>query len=114
MRLHKFFRWPAWLSVVLISAFTLSPIEARPVTGYPADLERFVAFAMLGGVFGLAYPRQRIRLCLLVVGLAGGLEFAQHLFPGRHGLIHDGALKASAAVAGLAVATMIDHHVQRS
>ncbi len=108
MSLQHLFRWSACLLVVLISVFTLSPIEARPVTGYSANLERFVAFALLGGAFGLAYPRHRLPILCLVVGLAGGLEFAQNFVPGRHGRVPDGAVKAAAAVIGVAAATVIN------
>jgi hypothetical protein len=46
-------RGAAWLLLIAVAVFTLSPIQFRPVTAAPADVERFVAFALLGGVFCL-------------------------------------------------------------
>ena len=93
-------RWIAWLLVAAIAFVTLSPIGWRPVTGTPPDLERFIAFAVLGGVFCLAYPKRRLAVLLLVVTIALSLEALQHLVPGRHGRLHDGAVKALAAALG--------------
>src|SRR4051812_18124696 len=42
------FRWMAWLLLVAIALSTLCPIALRPVTGVSADLERALAFALIG------------------------------------------------------------------
>jgi hypothetical protein len=54
MTTKVFFRWVAWLLVIAVAVFTLSPIELRPVTAAPANLERFAAFAVIGAAFCLA------------------------------------------------------------
>ena len=100
-------RWIAWLLVAAIAFVTLSPIEARPVTEVPADLERFIPFVVLGAVFCLGYPKRRLAVLLLVVALAGSLEALQLLVPGRHGRIHDGVVKAVAAAIGVFVAELL-------
>jgi hypothetical protein len=104
MTTNVFFRWVAWLLVLAIAVSTLSPIGVRPVSGAPANLERFAAFAVIGTCFGLGYPKRRLAVVLMVIGIVGGLELAQHLVPGRHGRLPDGLVKASGALLGLAAA----------
>ena len=79
------FRWMAWLLLVAVAVFTLCPIALRPVTSAPADLERALAFALIGGAFCLGYPKHRLAVVLSVIGLVGLLEATQNLVPGRHG-----------------------------
>src|SRR5689334_14274394 len=97
-------RWVAWPLLAAIVLVTLSPIGLRPETGAPAGLERFAAFAALGGVFCLAYPRHRLRALLLLVAFAGALVTLQHLVPGRHGRIIDASVKGLGAATGVFVA----------
>ena len=91
-------RWLAWPLLVAIIYVTVSPIGLRPVTPAPADLERFVAYAALGDVFCLGYPKHRLLALVSLVALAGALEALQHLVPTRHGRISDAAVKALEAV----------------
>src|SRR6266550_2316018 len=76
----------------------------RPVTGGPAGLERLAAFAALGGMFSLGYPKHRVLLLLFLVAIAGALEALQNLMPTRHGRIPDAAVKALGAAMGVFVA----------
>ena len=108
MTIKVFFRWVAWLLVLAIAVFTLSPIWLRPITGTPANLERFVAFAVVGACFGLGYPKHRLAIFLVVIGIVGMLEVAQHLVPSRHGRIPDGFVKAAGALLGLAAAMIVE------
>jgi hypothetical protein len=94
------YRWLAWAGLAAVVAVTLLPIGFRPVTGAPADMERACAFALLGGAFCLAYPKSRLGIVLLVIGIAGLLEAGQHLVPGRHGHMRDFAVKAFAVLGG--------------
>jgi len=105
-----FFRWVAWLPVLAIAAFTLAPIEFRPMTGSPAGLERFAAFAVIGTAFCLGYPKHRVPILVLLLGLVGFLEVAQNHVPGRHGRLPDGLVKASGALLGVAFAMLIERH----
>ncbi|MPR12787.1 VanZ family protein [Microvirga tunisiensis] len=102
-----FFRWVAWLLLCAITVFTLTPIEFRPVTGSPVSLERFAAFAAMGAAFGLGYPKHRLHVLVLLVGIVGFLEVAQNYVPGRHGRLPDGVVKASGALLGAAFATFV-------
>lgn len=103
----SFFRWGAWLLFCAVAVFTLSPIGFRPVTVVPAGVERFVAFAAIGAAFCLAYPKHRIHILVLLIGVVGGLEVLQNFVPGRHGHLPDGLVKASGALLGVAFAATI-------
>jgi hypothetical protein len=102
-----FFRWVPWLLVLAIVVFTLSPIELRPVTAAPVSLERFAAFAAIGVAFCLGYPKHRLSILVLLVGIVGFLEVAQNYVPGRHGRLPDGLMKASGALLGAAFAAFV-------
>ena len=97
-------RWAAWLLLTAIVFVTLSPIGLRPETAAPASLERFAAFAALGGTFCLGYPKHRVPVLLLMIAAAGVLEALQHLVPGRHGRIADAAVKELGVLTGALVA----------
>jgi hypothetical protein len=103
----KLFRWAGWLLAAAIVAVTLSPLELRPVTAAPANIERFVAFALAGGALCVGYPRYRLLIVLLVTAMAAGLEVLQHVIPGRHGQFGDLVMKAVGALTGAVVATLI-------
>jgi VanZ family protein len=104
---------PAWLLVLAIAVLTLSPIELRPVTAAPANWERFAAFMAIGALFCLGYPRHRLRIVWLVVGLAGLLEVLQHVSPSRHGRLPDGLVKAAGALLGVGVAVAAERMLER-
>ena len=104
MTIEVFFRWAAWLLVLAIAVFTLAPIGLRPISGAPANLERFAAFTVIGVCFGLGYPKHQLAILLMVIGIVGMLEVAQHLVPSRHGRLPDSIVKAAGALVGLAAA----------
>jgi hypothetical protein len=106
MTTKAFFRWTAWLLVLAIALFTLVPISLRPISGAPVNLERFAAFAVIGVCFGLGYPKHRLAILLVVIGIVGALELAQHLVPSRHGRLPDGIVKVAGALLGLAAAAI--------
>ena len=108
MIMRVLFRLTAWLLLFAIAAFTLSPIELRPVTGAPPHFERFAAFAAVGGAFCLGYPKHRLRTLLLILGTIAALEAAQNFVPGRHGRVPDALMKASGALLGTAVVMLSD------
>jgi hypothetical protein len=107
MATKVFFRWLAWLLVLAIAVFTLGPNEFRPVSGTPGSLERFAAFAVVGGAFCFGYPKHRWPILILLLGLIGLLEVAQNYVPARHGRLSDGLVKASGALLGAAFAVFI-------
>jgi hypothetical protein len=108
MTIQVFFRWVAGLLVLATAAFTLVPIELRPVTGAPVDLERFAAFAVIGTAFSIGYPKHRLHILVLLIGLIGLLEVAQNIVPSRHGRLPDEIVKTSGALCGVALAMLIE------
>jgi VanZ family protein len=95
------FRWLVWLLLLAIATVTLSPLELRPATGMPADIERACAYAVLGSILFVAYPKHRQICMVLAIGFAGILEVGQHFVPGRHGTVHDFVIKALSVIVGM-------------
>lgn len=95
------FKILAWSALLAIAAATLSPIELRPRLAMAVDLERLAAFALVGLLFALAYPRRIwIAVAIVAIGVLG-LEWLQHIRPDRHGRAEDALVKAVGALAGL-------------
>jgi VanZ family protein len=94
----------AWTVLAFITYASISPIQDRPTlpTSFGFDgFDHLAAFAVLGALFYLAYPRQIVLVCLIVLGSAALLEFAQLLTPDRHARIHDAIEKMMGGVAGI-------------
>ncbi|HYF55049.1 MAG TPA: hypothetical protein VEA41_12390 [Salinarimonas sp.] len=117
-------RWPvlpstralrvlAWLLLALVAAATLCPIELRPASGLSVNRERFMAFALVGGAFSLAYPRRRALVIALLLGSAAALEVLQHLAPGRHGEVRDAVIKAAGGLLGCLAGVAADRLLPR-
>ena len=106
--IQKLFVFLAWISLGYIAYVTLSPIGLRPIAihNHPA-YERFAAYAILGILFGLAYPRRIWTVICIVVGAAIALEGLQHLIPGRHGRLADLLEKASGGLFGVLSAWVV-------
>ena len=85
MMLRKLIIAAAWSFLAFIIYATLSSIDARPVIGggYFTILERFGAYAVLGFLFHLAYPRHLTFVCIMVFGSAVVLELLQNFAPDR-------------------------------
>jgi hypothetical protein len=101
--MNFYLRCAAWLVLIAILIVTVGPIKIRPVTGEPVDIERFLAFFIVGTLFALAYPRHWISVLTLVVGSAALFELLQRIAPGRHGEIIDFMVKAAGGFAGVAI-----------
>ncbi len=93
----------AWATLLAVAFATLSPIGLRPHVGDVSG-ERFLAFAAVSLLFGVAYPRHLWLVTLMVGGVAVGLEVLQHLTPDRHGRIPDALVKLVGAFAGAGLA----------
>jgi hypothetical protein len=90
----------SWSALALIAFVTLSPIEDRPTFG-SAQLERFIAFALLGFAFVRAYPRRPLFSAAIVIGCAVWLEALQLLTPDRHGRLLDALVKLTGGMCGI-------------
>jgi VanZ family protein len=91
----------AWLLLGGLIFVTLSPINLRPVSPLPTQLERAIALMLVGFVFALAYPRRFILVAAIVLGATVLLELLQLLAPSRHGRWLDVSVKLIGASAGL-------------
>ena len=98
----------AWLLLVAVLFVTVSPIQLRPVTGEPPNLERFAAFVLVGLAFAIGYPRKWLFVACLVVASAFLIEATQLLSPSRHARFEDAAVKALGGLVGLAIGTAIN------
>ena len=100
---HKIITAIAWAILAFIVFATLSPIGLRPHLE-DVGVERFGAFAFVGLLFGLAYPKRLWLVLILVVGTACILEALQHLTPDRHGHVSDAVVKLFGGVVGVGFA----------
>lgn len=99
----------AWSAAFLIVFATLSPIEARPhFAALDPNIERFLAFAFVTGALIMAYPRRRLSILFAIAAIALGLEFAQTFEPGRHGRLHDAAVKIVGCLSGFVLAIVAE------
>lgn len=93
----------AWACLAFIAYATLSPIDARPTLATSAGFEHVAAFALLGVLFCLAYPRQQIFVFSIVLGSAILLELAQLWTPDRHGELVDAMQKMAGGALGILI-----------
>ena len=93
----------AWISLAFIAYATLSPLNERPeFDTLFSHLDQYLAFAVAGSLFGLAYPRQTFFVCILVLGSAAILELSQLLTPDRHARVIDAVRKIVGGAIGIA------------
>ncbi|KRR27864.1 hypothetical protein CQ14_08470 [Bradyrhizobium lablabi] len=104
----------AWIAVIVIAYatlthvgfvysiyFKLAPYLMRPAMQTYAHFEHVIAFAILGALFGFAYPRRLILVCCIVFGAAVLLEILQTTTPDRHGTLIDAFEKIAGGAAGI-------------
>lgn len=78
----------AWACLVFIVFATLSPIYLRPSLtatepNFVVMFERIGAFAVLGSLFLISYPKRPVFVFVIVFGTAIVLELAQIFIPTR-------------------------------
>ena len=71
---QKLLKFAAWAGLCVIAYSTLSPLGDRPILLTSSKLEHVAAFAVLGTLFCLAYPRRTLAVLLIVLGSAALLE----------------------------------------
>lgn len=108
------FRIVSWLLTAAVAFVTLGPPEYRPHSGLGHDGEHALAFVLIGLAFGLAYPRRRLLIAVVAVGLIGMLELLQLWMPGRHATLQDFIVDALAACAGIAIAAVLDWMISKT
>jgi VanZ family protein len=91
----------AWAILAFIIFVTVSPINLRPHTMTTVNVDRAAAYAVLGLLFALAYPRNWKTTALLLVVGAAGFEFLQLFSSTRHARVDDALIKALGALIGV-------------
>jgi VanZ family protein len=99
-------RLAALLLLAIITFATLSPIQLRPHLG-EANVERALAYVLLGLALALGFPSRVTQSVLFVCTVAGVLEFLQLYDPGRHARVADALVKAAAGVAGIVLGRIV-------
>jgi VanZ family protein len=100
-------------SLVMSVYRTLSPVFGHPSMRAYARIEHMAAFAVLGVLFSIAYPRRRLLVWLLVLGAAALLEALQVLTPDRHGTLHDYLEKTAGGVVGIILGRFVEPMFRR-
>src|SRR5437899_4525891 len=98
---QKLLKFAAWAGLCVIAYSTLSPLRDRPILLTSSKLEHLAAFAILGTLFCLAYPRRTPAVLLIVLGSAALLEVPQLLTPDRHARTLDALQKIAGGAAGV-------------
>jgi VanZ family protein len=112
----------AWIAIIAIAYatlthvgfvyaiyFKLAPYLMRPAMQTYAHFEHVIAFACLGVLFGFAYPRRPVLVCVIVFGAAALLEILQTMTPDRHGTWVDALEKMAGGAAGILFARTVQH-----
>jgi VanZ family protein len=107
--IHKFSTVAAWASLALIVYATLSPAHLRPeLTATEPNIivliERVGAFAVLGLLFSISYPRHNGFVSVVVLGGAVVLELLQTIVPDRDARVVDAIQKMAGGGAGILAA----------
>ncbi len=108
MTANKLSKPVAWLLLAAIIFVTVSPIGLRPHTITSVNIDRAMAYLVVGLAFALAYPRHWLAVgALLVIG-AVGIELLQYLSPTRHARMHDAGVKAVGACLGVLIGMLVN------
>jgi len=102
----KLSRIAALVVLAIIIFATLSPIQMRPHIA-EANVERALAYVLLGFTVALGFPNRLYQAVIFVVATAGVLELLQIIDPSRHARLLDAIVKAFAGVVGIVVGQML-------
>jgi VanZ family protein len=106
---QRFFTVAAWAALCLVAYVTLSPLAQRPTLPTSWHIDHVAAFAVIGGLFCLAYPRSIFAVLVIVLGSAALLEFLQLLTPDRHARTLDAVQKIAGGGVGIIAGRAILH-----
>ncbi len=98
----------AWLLAAAVTFVTLGPARYRPHPLLGQDGDHTFAFVLIGLAFAFAYPQQRRLAAMISMPMIGALELLQLAAPGRHARLEDFVVDALAALAGFAIAALLD------
>lgn len=105
--LQRVFAIAAWVVLCLIAYASLSPLRHRPTIPISWNVEHLAAFAILGGLFSLAYPRRTLAVFIIVLGGAALLEVLQFFTADRHARILDVLQKIAGGGVGILAGRVI-------
>jgi glycopeptide antibiotics resistance protein len=105
--IEKIARLAGWLLVFAAAVLTLAPSQFRPHTPIGHHLDHVLAFAILGLMFGLGYPRHRLIVLLVGIVAVAGLETMQLWAAGRHAAFGDFFMKTLGMCAGIVLASLM-------
>jgi VanZ family protein len=93
----------AWLAIAAIVVLSLLPGQDRPHLVEVSQFEHLGAYGLAGAILALAYarPRWQVATGFGLTALAGALELAQLLVPGRNARVIDWAAGSAGAWAGV-------------
>lgn len=100
--MRRYLAIAAWMLLAAIFIFTDGPLSLRPVTGLSPNIERFIALAVSGFAFAMAYPRRPVLFLMFLLVTVGVFEVLQQLVHGRHGTVHDATVKYVGVIVGIA------------
>ncbi len=98
-------RLAAFAAIALVVLLTLGPVGLRSLSPVDPAFDRALAYAVIGFLLLLSFPRHPWRVVLGVLALIVLLEAGQGLRPDRHGRVPDVVEKVAGAGAGIAAAT---------
>jgi VanZ family protein len=93
----------AWALLCFLAYASVSPIGARPTLPSSTSLEHVAAFATVGFLFHLAYPRHGMFVWLIVLGSAALFELLQLVTIDRHARLVDAVEKMAGGSVGIFV-----------
>jgi VanZ family protein len=94
----------AFTAIAIVVALTLGPVGVRSMSPVDPGWDRALAYAVIGFLLILSFPRHRWRVIVGVLVMIVGLEAAQELLPDRHGRLVDVIEKSIGAGLGAAAA----------
>jgi hypothetical protein len=100
---QKLVAFSAWALLCFIAYATVSPIGSRPTLPTSTSLEHVAAFATVGFLFHLAYPRHAMFVWLVVIGSAALFELMQLVTLDRHARLMDAFEKMAGGSLGIFV-----------
>lgn len=104
----KFAKPAAWLLLAAIVFVTVSPIGLRPHTMTSVNLDRALAYSLVGFMFAVAYPRHWLTVAVLLILSPLAIEYLQYLSPTRHARLHDAAVKIVGSSVGVLAGCLLN------
>jgi VanZ family protein len=96
-----------WIVLAIIVWASVSSIDNRPDSGLSVNLERELAFTLLGMFFAIAARMSILIVFLYMLAFTAGLETLQEYVPGRHGRVEDFFVKSLGVAIGMTIGAII-------